>query len=213
MSGKTFFAVEQPESFAFSDENRRLAESWIAKYPPGRQASAIIPLFHLAQDQHEGWLPRAAMDHVADMLGMPRIKAYEVATFYSMYNLAPVGRHVIEVCTTTPCWLKGSADIVEACSKRLGIGLNETTRDGEFTLREVECLGACVNAPMIQIGEHYYEDLTPASMTAIIDDLAAGRAPKPGSQTRHYGSMNSAGTTTLVERAKECGVPIAGPGG
>jgi NADH-quinone oxidoreductase subunit E len=209
MSGRSFFAVEQPASFAFTPENQKRAEEWIAKYPPGRQASAIIPLFHLVQEQHDGWLPRPAMDHVADMLQMPRIKAYEVATFYSMYNLAPVGKHVIEVCTTTPCWLRGSADIVNACSKRLGIKLNETTADKQFTLREVECLGACVNAPMIQIGEHYYEDLTPESMTTIIDDLAAGRELKPGSQTRKYGSMNAAGTTTLVDRARQCGVPVA----
>ncbi len=206
MSAKAFH-VEQPESFAFNEENLREADHIIARYPPGRQASAIMPLFHLAQAQ-VGWLPRAAMDAIADMLSMPRIRAYEVATFYTMYNLAPIGKHYIEVCTTTPCWLRGSADIVDACQKRLGIKLNETTADKQFTMVEVECLGACVNAPMIQIGERFYEDLTPASMVEIIDALAAGAEPKPGSQTRKYGSMNEEGTTTLVERARANGVPV-----
>ena len=113
------------------------------------------------------------MDYVGDMLGMPRIKAYEVGTFYSMYNLAPIGKHYIEVCTTTPCWLRGSADIVDACQKKLGIKLNQTTADKQFTLVEVECLGACVNAPLAMIGEHYYEDLTPESVCQVIDELAA----------------------------------------
>ena len=207
MSSRAFNAVEQPDSFAFSDENGKEADRLIARYPAGRQASAIMGLFHLAQKQH-GWLPRAAMDHVADMLGMPRIKAYEVATFYSMYNLAPIGKHYIEVCTTTPCWLRGSADIVDACQKKLGIKLNETTPDKQFTLVEVECLGACVNAPMALIGEHYYEDLTPSSITQIIDTLAAGGQPRAGSQTRQYGSMDADGATTLVDRAKELGVPV-----
>jgi NADH-quinone oxidoreductase subunit E len=208
MSARVFHA-EQPDSFAFTNEYLEKAKAHIAKYPPGKQQSAILPLFHLVQEQLEGaWLPRAAMDYVADMLEMPRIKAYEVATFYTMYNLAPVGKHCIEVCTTTPCWLKGSADIVDACQKRLGIKLGETTPDMMFTLREVECLGACVNAPMMQVGAHYYEDLTPQNVVAIIDDLAAGRTPKTGSQTRPYGSMNAAGTTTLVEQAKQCGVPV-----
>jgi NADH-quinone oxidoreductase E subunit len=201
----------QPESFAFSEENLKLADAIIAKYPAGKQASAVMPLFHLAQKQH-GWLPRAAMDYVADMLGMPHIKAYEVGTFYSMYNLAPIGKHYIEVCTTTPCWLRGSADIVDACQKKLGIKLNQTTPDKQFTLVEVECLGACVNAPMIMIGEHYYEDLTPAIMDSIIDDLAAGKQPQTGSRSRKYGSMNEDGATTLINEAKEAGVRIAPSG-
>jgi NADH-quinone oxidoreductase subunit E len=199
--------VEQPASFAFTDANRQEADRIIAKYPPGKQASAVMPLLHLAQKQH-GWLPRAAMDYVADMLGMPHIKAYEVGTFYSMYNLAPIGKHYIEVCTTTPCWLRGSADIVDACSKRLGIKLNETTADKQFTLVEVECLGACVNAPLAMIGEHYYEDLTPESVVTLIDELAAGKQPKTGSLTRKYGSMNEDGTTTLIAEAKAAGVKV-----
>ncbi len=207
MSAHVTHEVEQPASFAFTDANRQEADRIIAKYPPGKQASAVMPLLHLAQKQH-GWLPRAAMDYVADMLGMPHIKAYEVGTFYSMYNLAPIGKHYIEVCTTTPCWLRGSADIVDACSKRLGIKLNETTADKQFTLVEVECLGACVNAPLAMIGEHYYEDLTPESVVTLIDELAAGKQPKTGSLTRKYGSMNEDGTTTLIAEAKAAGVKV-----
>ena len=151
---------EQPATFAFTLENAERAKAIIAKYPPGRQASALMPLLWLAQQQNGNWLPRAAMEAVADQLSMPRVKAYEVATFYSMYNLHPVGKHFIEICTTTPCWLRGSDGIVDACRNKLGIELGQTTADGQFTIVEVECLGACVNAPMVQIGEHYYEDLT-----------------------------------------------------
>ncbi|MDP7546703.1 MAG: NAD(P)H-dependent oxidoreductase subunit E, partial [Alphaproteobacteria bacterium] len=135
---------QQPDSFAFTPENLAAAKQLIAKYPPRRQASAVMPLLDLAQCQHRNWLPRAAMDAVAGMLDMPRIRVYEVATFYSMYNLAPVGEHLVQVCTTTPCWLRGSDDIVGACKAKLGIDFGETTADGKFTLTEVECLGACV---------------------------------------------------------------------
>lgn len=178
-------AAYQPESFAFTDENLRAAKKIIAKYPQGKQQSALMPLLTMAQKQNANWLPVAAMDYVADMLQIPRMRAYEVATFYTMYNLAPVGRHMIEVCTTTPCWLRGSDDIVKACKNALGIGVGETTPDGMFTLKEAECLAACVNAPMIQIGDYYYEDLNPDSMREIIDDLRAGKAPKAGSRNRH----------------------------
>lgn len=178
-------AAYQPESFVFTDENQRAAKKIIAKYPQGKQQSALMPLLTMAQLQHANWLPVAAMDYVADMLQIPRMRAYEVATFYTMYNLAPVGRHMIEVCTTTPCWLRGSDDIVKACKNTLGIGVGETTPDGMFTLKEAECLAACVNAPMIQIGDYYYEDLNADSMREIIDDLRAGKAPKAGSRNRH----------------------------
>ncbi|MGH6983712.1 MAG: NADH-quinone oxidoreductase subunit NuoE, partial [Stellaceae bacterium] len=151
--------VAQPTSFAFTPENLKKAQAHIAKYPAGRQASAVLPLLDLAQRQHDNWLPRAAMDMVADMLGMPRIRVYEVATFYTMFNLKPVGKHFFQICTTTPCWLRGSDDVVAACKKKLGIGIGETTADGKFTLREVECLGACVNAPIIQVNDDFYEDL------------------------------------------------------
>lgn len=173
-----------PEHFAFTPENLREAQAIIARYPKGKQQSAVMPLLALAQRQNAGWLPKAAMDHVAEMLSMPPVRVYEVATFYTMYNLEPVGAHVINVCTTTPCWLKGCDAIVEACQERLGIGLGETTPDGKFTLREVECLGACVNAPMCQVinknGEYYYEDLNPDEMVKLIDDFWRGDKPKPG---------------------------------
>lgn len=169
-------------TFEFTEENLAKVEHIIAKYPEGRQASAVMPLLMLAQQQHANWLPRAAMHYVADMLGMPRMRVYEVATFYTMYNLEPVGEHMIEICTTTPCWLRGSDAIVAACEKKLGIKVGETTADGKFTLKEAECLGACVNAPMCQVGEHYYEDLTEESVAAMIDALAKGEQPNPGPQ-------------------------------
>ena len=197
---------DQPKSFAFTPENQERAKAIIAKYPPGRQQSAVMPLLDLAQRQSGNWLPRAAMDAVADMLGMPRIKAYEVATFYSMYNLKPVGRHLVQICTTTPCWLVGSDGIVEACRKRLGIGLGETTQDGQFTIVEVECLGACVNAPMVQINDDYYEDLTPENTVALLDALALGKSVTPGSQIGRRGSQAASGPTSLREAAKAAGV-------
>jgi NADH-quinone oxidoreductase subunit E len=204
--GKAEHGPEQPASFAFTQENLEKAQKIIAKYPPGRQQSAVMPLLDLAQRQMGNWLPRVAMDYVADLLAMPRIKAYEVATFYSMYNLKPVGKHFVQVCTTTPCWLMGSEAIVDTCKKRLGIGLGETTPDGKFTLIEVECLGACVNAPMAQINDDYYEDLTPENTLALLDALAAGRTPKTGSQTGRRGSQAAKGPTSLHELARAAGV-------
>lgn len=205
-TGKAGHGPEQPESFAFTPENLQKAAAIIAKYPPGRQASAVMPLLYLAQRQNDNWLPRVAMDMVADMLGMPRIKAYEVATFYSMYNLKPVGKHFIEICTTTPCWLVGSDGIVDACKRKLGISPGETTADGQFTVVEVECLGACVNAPMIQIGDDYYEDLTPERMEGLLDALRDGRRIEPGSQAGRRGAQASTGPTSLHEVAKAAGV-------
>jgi NADH-quinone oxidoreductase E subunit len=212
MSAPTAGAVKQPESFAFTPENLATAKSIMAKYPEDRQGSAVMPLLHLAQRQNANWLPRVAIDYVADMVGMARIRAYEVATFYTMYNLAPVGKHMIEVCTTTPCWLRGSDAIVHACEKRLGIQVGETTADGMFTLREAECLAACVNAPMIQIADEYYEDLTPESMVALIDTLAKGGTPKPGPQNSRKTSEPEGGPTTLIESAKRAGVQPAKQG-
>ena len=188
MSGKYHLAEDaQSEPFAFTAENAKKTQDIIAHYPAGRQQSAVMPLLMLAQQQHHGWLPKAAMDHVAGLLGMKPVRVYEVATFYSMYNLEPVGTHVINVCTTTPCWLRGSDAIVKACEQRLGIGLGGTTADGAFTLREVECLGACVNAPMAQVidrnGEYFYEDLTAENVTQLVDALARGEQPKTGPQS------------------------------
>ncbi|MEQ9638657.1 MAG: NADH-quinone oxidoreductase subunit NuoE [Alphaproteobacteria bacterium] len=203
MSARTPAPKElQPASFAFTSKNLDTAKAIIARYPPRREASAVMPLLDLAQRQHDGWLPRAAMDHVAELLQMAPIRVYEVATFYTMYNLAPVGRHHIQVCTTTPCWLRGSTDIAAACMQRLGIGFGETTADGQFTLSEVECLGACVNAPMIQVNDDYYEDLTPESTTAVLDALAKGEQPKTGPQNSRNTSEPEGGRTTLLD-AKE----------
>jgi NADH-quinone oxidoreductase subunit E len=186
------------EAFAFTPANVEKAKAIVAKYPKGRSQSALMPLLDLAQRQNGGWLPRAAMDHVAAFLGLAPIRVYEVATFYTMYNLKPVGRHHVQVCTTTPCWLRGSDQVVDACKKRLGIEVGETTPDGKFTLSEVECLAACVNAPVAWIGDDFYEDVDAASMTRILDDLAVGRQPKTGPQVKRQTSAPVNGAKTLT---------------
>ncbi len=168
--------------FEFTPENMKQVEKLIARYPEGRQQSAVLPLLDLAQRQHDNWVPRAAMDHIAQLLGMAKIRVYEVATFYTMFNLKPVGKHFLQACTTTPCWLRGSDGIVNACKEHLGIEMGETTADGEFTLVEVECLGGCVNAPILQVNDDFYEDLTPELTKQLLDDLKAGKAVKRGSQ-------------------------------
>jgi len=189
------------ESFAFTPENKEAAAKIIAKYPAGRQASAVLPLLDLAQRQSGGWLPRAAMDHVAEALEMAPIRVYEVATFYSMFNLKPVGQHLIQICRTTPCWLRGSDKLTETCKSKLGVGLKETTADGKFTVMEVECLGACANAPVVQINDYYYEDLDAAKMEELLATLARGETPKIGSQIGRQGSAPEGGPTTLLEFA------------
>ena len=178
----------QPQTFVYTPDNFSKAQKIIARYPVGRQASAVLPLLDMAQRQSGNWLPQAAMDYVADLLEMPHVHVYEVASFYTMFNLKPVGENFVQVCTTTPCWLRGSDDIVHACTKKLGIGLGETTVDGKFSLSEVECMGACVNAPMVQINDNYYEDLTPALMEKVLDDLKEGKIPDAGSQSGRRGS-------------------------
>ena len=183
--------------FAFTAENMERTKAIIARYPEGRQQSAVMPLLDLAQRQGDGWLPRDAIDAVADMLAMPRIRAYEVASFYTMFNTAPVGRHLVQLCRTTPCWLRGSEDILAACKETLGIGLGETTGDGLFTLVEVECLGACCNAPMMQINDDYYEDLDADSTRKILETLKRGETPGAGSQTGRRSSEPATGLTTL----------------
>ena len=188
----------QLESFSFSAESKALADKIIARYPEGRQASAVMPLLDLAQRQAGGWLPRAAMDHVAELLEMAPIRVYEVATFYTMYNLNPVGEHVVQVCTTTPCALRDSAAVADACRDELGIEFGETTQDGKFTLFEVECLGACVNAPMMQIGDDYYEDLDDASTRSILQALGRGETPRPGPQSGRKSSEPGGGLTSLT---------------
>lgn len=177
-----------PKNFFFTPENLAEAKRIVAKYPAGKQASAMLPLLDLAQRQNGNWLSGGAIAYVAELLDVPAIKAFEVATFYTMFNLEPVGKYLIQLCRTTPCWLAGGEAIAQACEVRLGIKAGETTPDGLFTIKEVECLGACVNAPVMQINDDYYEDLTPDSVVKIIDALARGEKPKTGSQTGRCGS-------------------------
>ncbi len=178
-----------------------MAQKFIAKYPPGRQASAVLPLLELAQTQAGGWLPRAAMDHVAAVLDMAPIRVYEVASFYSMLNLQPVGRYLIQICRTTPCWLRGADELSRTCKSKLGVGLKEMTADGKFTVMEVECLGACANAPVVQINNDYYTDLDAAKMEALLAALGRGEQPTPGSATGRQGSAPDGGPTTLLDLA------------
>jgi NADH-quinone oxidoreductase E subunit len=196
-------SFEQPASFEFTPENLEKAKYHIAKYPAGRQASAVLPLLHLAQHQSGGWLPRAAMDFVAHMLDMATIRVYEVATFYTMFNLRPVGRYLLQACTTTPCWLRGSEAVVAACEKKLGIGMGGTSADGLFTLVEVECLGACVNAPILQVNDDFYEDLDGPATERLLDALRAGDPPAPGSVIGRQASMPIGGKTTLTEVGRD----------
>ena len=198
-------SFEQPASFEFSPENLQAAQAHIAKYPAGRQASAVLPLLDLAQRQSGGWLPRAAMDYVAHMLGMAPIRVYEVGSFYTMFNLRPVGRYLLQACTTTPCWLRGSDEVVAACARKLGIGLGGTSTDGLFTLVEVECLGACVNAPILQVNDDFYEDLDGPTTEALLDALRAGDPPTPGSVIGRHGSEPITGRTTLTGPADSGG--------
>ncbi len=175
-------AKDQPLHFEFTPDNIVKIEKIIAKYPKGRQQSAVLPLLDLAQRQNNNWLPEAAMRKVADILSMPYIRVYEVASFYTMFNLAPVGKYFIQVCRTTPCWLKGSDNITQVCKNKLSVPMGEITHDDLFSYIEVECLGACVNAPVIQINDDYYEDLDVSDMEKIIADLKAGNEIKVGSQ-------------------------------
>jgi NADH-quinone oxidoreductase subunit E len=187
----------QPASFAFSDDNVAWAKQQIAKYPEGRQQSAVIPLLWRAQEQAGGWLPQKAIEHVAQVLGMANIRVLEVATFYTMFNLAPVGKFHVQMCGTTPCRLRGADALLDICNRRIGHQY-EVTADGKFSWVEVECLGACVNAPMAQINYDYYEDLTPETFEKILDEMAAGRTPKPGPQVDRQLSAPIGGRTTLT---------------
>lgn len=192
-------SVRTIENFVFAPESLDWIKGQIAKYPEGRQQSAVMPLLTRAQEQNNGWVSVPVMECVADMLHMPYMRVHEVASFYSMYNLHPVGKHVIEVCTTTPCWLRGSDDVVKACKAELGIGFGETTEDGEFTLLEVECAGACVNAPVIAYREEYYEDLDEDSTRAFIKGIKNGEKLKSGPQVLRQKSGPCGGLTTLKE--------------
>src|SRR5437868_6291307 len=190
----------QPAGFAFSSENAQWARGEIAKYPPGRQASAVIALLWRGQEQ-EGWVTRPMVEEVARRLEMPFIRVLEVATFYTMFNLAPVGRHLVQVCTTTPCWLAGSDEVVATCKKHIAPRPEMISSDGVFSWMEVECLGACVNAPVMQIGKDYYEDLDGAKTDAILSAFRRGEQPQPGSQSGRNSSEPLGGATTLTDRS------------
>ena len=179
---------DQYDSFKFSKENNVLIHNILKKYPPSQSGSAVMPLLDLAMRQCKGWIPESAMKEVGKIIDIPFIKVYEVATFYSMFNLKPIGKYFIQFCTTTPCWLKGSDDLLKVCKNYLNLDINETTEDGMFTLKEVECLGACVNAPMIQINDDYFEDLDKDKALKILDKILSGDKPKPGS---YRGRLNS----------------------
>src|SRR6201996_8978249 len=193
-------AKEQPASFAFTKATMDKAKWWIAKYPPGRQQSAVIPILWLIQKQ-EGWVSEPAIRALADLLSMPVIRVLEVVTFYTMFQLEPVGTTaLIQVCGTTPCMLRGAGDLIKVCQDKIG-PKNHCSADGKFSWEEVECLGACANAPMAQINDYYYEDLTAESLTQIIDDFAAGKKPKAGSYAGRHTSEPAGGALTLKDPA------------
>jgi NADH-quinone oxidoreductase subunit E len=193
-------AQTQPETFAFTPETRAKAEWWMKKYPEGRTRSAVIPLLWLIQKQ-DGWVSEPAIREVAALLGMPVIRVLEVATFYTMFQLEPVGtRALIQVCGTTPCMLRGANEVMKVCKDKIG-QKDHLSADGLFTWQEVECLGACCNAPMAQINDYYYEDLTPETMAQIIDDFRAGKAPQPGSYVGRRSSEPEGGAMTLLDPA------------
>ena len=197
MSIDARIAEDQPESFAFTKENEAEVKRIVAKYPKGRQASAVMPLLDLAQRQHDNWIPMAAIELIAQKLDMAEIRVLEVATFYTMFNLKPVGKYFLQACTTTPCWLRGSDNIMRCIKDRYGISSGETSACGRFSLLEVECLGACVNAPILQVNDDFYEDLDYASTGALLDSLEAD-APLPvGSATGRSGSEATGGATSL----------------
>jgi NADH-quinone oxidoreductase subunit E len=194
-------AEVQPKDFAFTKANLEWAQAQVKKYPEGRQQSAVIPLLWRAQEQAGGWVPEAAIRHVADVLGMAHIRVLEVATFYTMFNLEPVGKFHVQLCGTTPCRLRGADDLEKLCKKKIG-EQGKVTEDGKFSWVEVECLGACVNAPMVQINADYYEDLTKESFNQLLDALAAGKKPKPGPQIKRQLSAPVGGPTTLLDDIK-----------
>ena len=182
-------AKKQPENFEFNASSLEAAKSIVAKYPEGKQQSAVMALLYIAQKQNDNWIPLAAMKYIAKFLNMPYIKVYEVATFYSMYNLSPVGKYFVQVCTTTPCMIRGANKLVEACKEKISENQNEISKDGNCSWVEVECLGACVNAPMAQINDDYFEDLSKKKLIEIIEQTKNNIKPKAGS---YKGRLNSA---------------------
>ena len=186
----------QPDSFAFTPENTDWAATQIAKYPEGRQASAVLPLLWQAQKQGGGWLSEPAIRCVADMLDMPYMRALEVATFYSMFNLSPVGKYFVQLCGTTPCWLRGADDLKAVCRRQIGEP-GDISEDGKLSWIEVECLGACVNAPMVQVNDDFYEDLTADTFERLLEDLRHGRNVMTGPQNGRQASAPEGGPTVL----------------
>ena len=187
---------KQPDSFAFTPENRDWAATQIAKYPDGRQASAVLPLLWQAQKQSGGWLSEPAIRFVADMLDMPYMRALEVATFYSMFNLSPVGKYFVQLCGTTPCWLRGADDLKAVCRRQIGEP-GDISEDDKLSWIEVECLGACVNAPMVQVNDDFYEDLTADTFERLLEDLRHGRNVMTGPQNGRQASAPEGGPTVL----------------
>ena len=190
---------EQPDKFEFTSDNLEKARKIIKKYPDGKQQSAVMSLLYLVQKQNNNWIPLAAIKYIGKLLEMPYIKVYEVATFYTMYNLTPVGHHFIQVCTTTPCMIRGAYKLVEACKEKISPNENELSKDNNCSWMEVECLGACVNAPMIQINDDYYEDLDKEKTLKIIDQILKGETPKPGSYRGRLNTEPENNRKTLME--------------
>ena len=192
-------AKEQPENFEFTSESLAEAKRIIDKYPKGKQQSAVMSLLYIAQKQHDNWIPLSAMKYIGKLLEMPYVKVYEVATFYTMYNLSPVGKHFVQVCTTTPCMIRGAYKIVEACKEKISENENEFVKEKNCSWMEVECLGACINAPMMQINENYYEDLDKEKALKILDEVISGKTPKHGSFRGRLNSEPENNRKTLMD--------------
>ena len=190
---------EQPENFEFNQNSLEAAKSIVVKYPKDKQQSAVMALLYIAQKQNNNWIPLAAMKYIGKFLDMPYIKVYEVATFYTMYNLAPVGKYFIQVCTTTPCMIRGAYKLVEACKEKVSKNENELSKDQSCSWMEVECLGACVNAPMLQINDDYYEDLNKEKTLKILDKILTGEVPKPGSYRGRINNEPENNRKTLMD--------------
>ena len=190
---------EQPDKFEFSNENLNLAKKIVLNYPVGKKKSAVMALLYLAQKQNNNWIPLVAMKYIAKLLDMPYIKVYEVATFYSMFNLSPVGKYFIQVCTTTPCMIRGAGKLVEACKEKISENESELLSDKNCSWMEVECLGACVTAPMMQINDDYYEDLDKEKTLEILDKILKDEKPKPGSYRGRINNEPENGRKTLME--------------
>ena len=190
---------EQPENFEFNSTSLEVIKKIISKYPKDKKQSAVMALLYIAQKQNSNWIPLAAMKYIGNFLDMPYIKVYEVATFYTMYNLAPVGKNFIQICTTTPCMIRGAYKLVEACKEKISENENELSKDQSCSWMEVECLGACVNAPMMQINDDYYEDLDKEKMSEILDKILKGETPKPGSYRGRINNEPENNRKTLMD--------------